>query len=78
MRERIENAKRDHKGKIIYPYKPAQGGRVEVRFRNKDEKISADSLFNEIKSKTGLNRDKILVKALEFLNKNTNEKGNIL
>lgn len=76
MRKLKENVRRDSKGKIIYPYNSAPGGRIEIRFKEVNDKEMSDAFIAEIIKKTGMKRDKIMYQALMEFNKKFDEKGN--
>jgi len=78
MRKKVDNPRRDHKDKIIYPYKPAPGGRIEVRFKDKDDRITTRINMEMIREKTGMSFDKIITQAIEELNKKYDNKGNLV
>lgn len=59
-------------------YQPSPGGRIEFRFRDKNEKIFTDLIINDIIKKTGMKRDDILVKAVFELNKKYDDRGNLI
>jgi hypothetical protein len=59
-------------------YRPSPGGRIEIRFLEKDDKDLSDALIKNIKIKTGLKPDKIMILALNELNKKYDSRGNLI
>ena len=59
-------------------YKPSPGGRIEIRFKDPDNKMLCDALIKNINIKTGISRERIFLMALNELNKKYDNRGNLI
>lgn len=57
-------------------YKPAKGGRIEIRFNDSEDQILTQSIIKSIQNKTGLKPDKIMFSAMNEYNKMFDDNGN--